>query len=325
MSHRIHRFLLLSLVFVATAAPLAAQYKAGEIWIFRRQRFAETTCSGATASFAVLCADSTGHKLQLSNNNGAFANLMTDATGSIPDSALSSNVGLLNRNAQNWTGSYNQFSSVGIGGAANGTDALTVVSTTLNHWVGQYDSTHKMFAYQSSTSGYFGTMTPNSLVLRTNNADAVTIDTSHNTTLAGTLTERNRSTPMGEWVSPAYNSSNFTATGLMTWTVDSGDISTYAYTLVGKTLTVAFVIDSSSVGGTLSTTLNVKIPGGYTSAKYVYAIGRASDNGTAAASLCRTVPASSYIDFFKDTAGAANWSASTNNTSAACLITFEIQ
>lgn len=40
----------------------------------------------------------------------------TDVLNSVPDGALSSNVALLNRNAQNFTGSYNEFVQVGIGG-----------------------------------------------------------------------------------------------------------------------------------------------------------------------------------------------------------------
>jgi hypothetical protein len=52
---------------------------------------------------AVLYADPNAHKLQLSNANGAYANVMTDAAASIPDSALTSNVALLNRASQTFT------------------------------------------------------------------------------------------------------------------------------------------------------------------------------------------------------------------------------
>src|SRR5207253_2594282 len=59
-----------------------------------------TTCAGALALNSILCASSSAHKLQVSNNNGSFSNIMTDASASIPDSALSAQVALLNRASQ---------------------------------------------------------------------------------------------------------------------------------------------------------------------------------------------------------------------------------
>jgi len=79
---------------------------------------------------AVLYADSIAHKLQLSNANGAYANVMTDAAASIPDSALTSNVALLNRNSQDWTGSPQRL--------ANGSAATPSLSFTNSATTGLY-------------------------------------------------------------------------------------------------------------------------------------------------------------------------------------------
>ncbi len=62
---------------------------------------------------------------------------------------------------------------------------------------------------------------------------------------------------------PAYNGGNFTASGSMTWTVASGDISTYKYRIVGKSLLVQFYLFDTTVGGTPSTALRIAIPNSY--------------------------------------------------------------
>lgn len=80
--------------------------------------------------------------------------------------------------------------------------------------------------------------------------------------------ERTRTTPAGEWIDVAFNAADYTGSGTLVWTVQSGDITALAYTLVGKTMTVAFSIDTSSVIGT-GMTLIIPIPGGFTSARTV--------------------------------------------------------
>lgn len=92
--------------------------------------------------------------------------------------------------------------------------------------------------------------------------------------------ERFRTTPMGEWTSVAFNAGDFTATGGMTWTVAAGDIATFAYTLVGKTMTVALHITNTTIGGVLANTIQIKIPGGFTSARSMFnATATLIDNG----------------------------------------------
>jgi hypothetical protein len=59
----------------------------------------------------------------------------------------------------------------------------------------------------------------------------------------------------GGWITPTYAAGNYTAqTG--TWTVDAGDVTTQAYYLKGRTLTVAFNLVTTSVSAT-PTFLNI--------------------------------------------------------------------
>ncbi len=129
----------------------------------------------------------------------------------------------------------------------------------------------------------------------------------------------------GAWITPAFSAANFTANGSMTWTVDAGDVTTYAYRLSGRTLSVAFSIVSTSVGGTLNTQLRLAIPGGFTAAKTVTSWQFAFDNGVRNASRCEVTASTTVIYFRVDTAGTSNWSASTNNTAVTGEIIIEVQ
>jgi hypothetical protein len=56
----------------------------------------------------------------------------------------------------------------------------------------------------------------------------------------------------GAWITPAFSAGDFTGSGSMTWTVSSGDVVTMTYRLSGRTLTVVFSLDTTTVGGTAS-------------------------------------------------------------------------
>lgn len=131
----------------------------------------------------------------------------------------------------------------------------------------------------------------------------------------------------GAWVSPAFNAGNFTASGSQTWTVGSGDVATYAYLLVGKTMTVSFNIQNSSVGGTPSSELRIAIPAGQTSVagKVIDSLIRISDAGAALTTgYCEVGSGATAIQCFKDLTGVSNWSAATDTTIVIGQITFEV-
>jgi hypothetical protein len=127
----------------------------------------------------------------------------------------------------------------------------------------------------------------------------------------------------GVWTTPAFDAGNFTGNGSMTWTVESGDVATYAYIINGKTMTVAFGISGTTVGGTPASTLQIAIPASKVSTKGMSnALSLAIDNTTAREGRV-TVSAGGTVISCTLTSQ-SEWSASTNNTAVFGQITFEI-
>lgn len=125
------------------------------------------------------------------------------------------------------------------------------------------------------------------------------------------------------WTGITFSSGNFTASGSMTWTVDSGDQGTNAYTVVGSTVHWTFGFFNTTVGGTASSELRVTLPGGFTAAG-------SSTNGTCATAdnavlrygMWQVVAGNTYASLYRDITG-ANWDVGgTNATSIRCMITF---
>ena len=102
-------------------------------------------------------------------------------------------------------------------------------------------------------------------------ADAITatgaITTTGTVTATGGVYERGRTVAMGEWIDVPFSAANFTANGTMTWTVAAGDQVIYRYALVGKTVTVNLNLSTTSIGGTVNTTLYLALPAALTPAK----------------------------------------------------------
>jgi hypothetical protein len=124
------------------------------------------------------------------------------------------------------------------------------------------------------------------------------------------------------WVSVAFDSANFTADGSMTWTVDSGDQSTFKYSILGKTMFLAVVLEATTVGGTLSSQLQIKVPASKTIKGTAWFVYQTVDNGTGRASICKATDADTKILCFADMLG-SNWAAATNNTSIRLFAAFE--
>lgn len=66
-----------------------------------------------------------------------------------------------------------------------------------------------------------------------------------------------------QWRTVPYDSANFTASGSMTWTVEDADQQTFKYMINDRTMTVAVVLNNTSVSGTASQYLYIKIPAGH--------------------------------------------------------------
>jgi hypothetical protein len=125
------------------------------------------------------------------------------------------------------------------------------------------------------------------------------------------------------WTTPAYNAADFTAQGAMTWTVDAGDVITFAYTISGKRMTVAFLFATTTIGGTPSFRLRFKIPSAKVAAKTTVNPVWVSNNGVAlAGGYAQVDPAGTTIDIYLLAQG--NFAAGTNNNYIYGQITFEI-
>ncbi len=130
----------------------------------------------------------------------------------------------------------------------------------------------------------------------------------------------------GVWVTPAFSAGDFTAGGSQTWTVDSGDVLTYAYLLIGKTMHISFTISTTTVAGTPNAELRLIIPAGKTAAKVMTNPISIIDNGGApTAGICVANTGITHLKMYRDFTGTANWTASTNATQVQGQIFIEIQ
>lgn len=132
----------------------------------------------------------------------------------------------------------------------------------------------------------------------------------------------------GAYISREYAPGNFTASGLMTWTVMSRDVRVDRYMVENRNLTMNIRYADTSVGGTPSSELRVAIPGGY-----VVGGGESwqwcgvVDSDVLEAGACRAAATGdAFIRLYRaGTPGRVNYSTTTNTTEVQCIITFEIK
>ncbi len=136
------------------------------------------------------------------------------------------------------------------------------------------------------------------------------------------LTERGRTVKSGEWTAVAFSAGNFTGSGAMTWTVASGDQTTYAYTLHGKTMTLAFALYNTTVGGTPDYYLQIAIPGGFTAARTMGGLFDSLDNSVPR--LASWLVQTSGTVVLLSRADITVWTAATDTTNTVGTISFEI-
>lgn len=127
----------------------------------------------------------------------------------------------------------------------------------------------------------------------------------------------------GAWITPAFDAVNFYAESPMTWTVEEADVFTYAYQIVGKMMTLLFFIENTTLGGTATGGLMIRIPASKVATKYAFAVCQIKDNATWTLGVCYTLPTSGAITFNIYAIG-TDFSLSTNATRVAGQITFEI-
>lgn len=124
------------------------------------------------------------------------------------------------------------------------------------------------------------------------------------------------------WTTPSFSAGDFTANNSMTWTVAAGDVTTYAYIVNGKMMTVSFWIVTSTVGGTPSSLLKIAIPNSKTATKTMGAYCRIYNNSAYSAGIAYVDGSGTVINISK--MDASNYTGESDATEVSGQITFEI-
>lgn len=114
------------------------------------------------------------------------------------------------------------------------------------------------------------------------------------------------------WTQVPYSAGLFTGMAPMTWTVEAGDVANYAYTVLGKTMYVTFALQTTTVGGTLGSILQIQLPGIYTAMFRSDGSLYYQDNGVSGVGIVQVLQGGNVLRLIK--AGVLNWAAATNNT-----------
>jgi len=129
--------------------------------------------------------------------------------------------------------------------------------------------------------------------------------------------------PLQAFADEPFDAAKFTAAASMTWTVAAGDVTTYRYMITGKLMTVWFDIGTSTIGGTPSNALYIRIPASKTAgSKDIYGSCGIADNGIFETGHLGIIAGDTRITVYRGVLG--NFTASTDNTRVFGHITFEI-
>jgi hypothetical protein len=130
----------------------------------------------------------------------------------------------------------------------------------------------------------------------------------------------------GAWITRTFAAGNYTGGGSMTVTVGSGDVTTEAYYLNGRALTVAVELVDFTTGGTAAVDVRVAIPGGFTAAKQMRSGAVTKNNGGAFEGGWLVVTAAgTVISGYRGDTFVATWANGTDNNDLRGQITFEVQ
>lgn len=145
-------------------------------------------------------------------------------------------------------------------------------------------------------------------------------DDTHGTISAtGSISERKRTVPLGNWTDQVFATTDFTAVpaGSM-WTLRTSTlVKVFAYTLIGRTLYVTFDIEGSMLAGAPATALIIALPIHAQLNKLAWGTFAYNDNGTTGIGVIRADPVlGNALRLQKDVLGAGTFSTSGNLTVA---------
>lgn len=103
---------------------------------------------------------------------------------------------------------------------------------------------------------------------------------------------------LGVPITPLFAAGDFTSSGVGTFVVTSGQVTTYQYVVVGKMMTVWWMLDSTTITGT-PTVLTIQIPAGRIAAKRVVC-AHWYNNGSWAQGYGFVAPGATVISLQKD-------------------------
>ncbi len=137
-------------------------------------------------------------------------------------------------------------------------------------------------------------------------------DDKHGNIHADTVSERNRSVPIGVWIPVPYNPADYTGSGGMGWTVPLASVLTFQYMLLGDTMFVEGLWNTTTVVAPAGVDLMVKIPGGYISASRAQWTNQATDAGVITPSQNRVDPDGTTLNIRRQ--DGANWTVAAATT-----------
>jgi len=144
------------------------------------------------------------------------------------------------------------------------------------------------------------------------------ITTAGDAKFSGAIHEYGRGFPQGRWYGHA---AVYSCAGGGTWTVEGGDVVTYQYCVIGKTMFVNFYIGSTTVAGVV-TELRFDIPAGFTASAYFENQIRILTNSVRKQATAFIETGSNIIKIVQN--DLANWTAGTNTTYVIGQLAFSI-
>lgn len=139
-------------------------------------------------------------------------------------------------------------------------------------------------------------------------------DTHKTITATGTISERRRTTAIGAWIAVPFVSTDFLGTGGATWAVTASELMTFAYTLVGTTMILAWQIEASTLAFAATPILTIKIPAGAMAVRSQLGSFGFDDNGTRGTGIAQVgrTAGTQLVEFRKDIRGGTTWASSAN-------------
>lgn len=128
------------------------------------------------------------------------------------------------------------------------------------------------------------------------------------------------------WASPSYSAGDYTTNGAGGFTVDSGDVISFRYLEIGKTMKMNVVLSATTVTAATGTQLRIRIPNGRTAATLNSGSFIGLNNGVAFnGGVWQTNAADTLLYLYVDPTLATAWTAAANATQLRVFAEFEIQ